>query len=367
DRRQALLLEAHDRRVRELLEVLRVDHAHLADAPVEDDRVGPHAAREEADALKQLAVGDAGRDETDVLAARELLRAVHLVRVGHTHAPGTSALVVVPELEPPEDLAADARERRRREHAFRRAAAPHHHVKTGAGDGDGERRDDVAVLDEVDARTGRADVVDELLVPRPVEDDDGEVLNLAPERVRHDLEVLGDRPIHVDLALRGRADHELLHVRVGRVEQAAALRHRHHRDRVRASLRHEVGALERIDRDVDLRTLAAAHLLADVQHRGLVALALPDDDGPPEGHLVHRLPHGLDRGLVGEAVVAVSDPMRGRDSGGLGDAHELEAWDATVGHGWTHRATRYRLLRAPAARASPPRPRCAAAGRASPP
>src|SRR5581483_5311126 len=124
---------------------------------------------------------------------------------------------------------------------------------------------------------------------------------------------------------------------------------------------------ERIDRDVDLRTLAAAHLLADVQHRGLVALALPDDDGPPEGHLVHRLPHGLDRGLVGEAVVAVSDPMRGRDSGGLGDAHELEAWDATVGHGWTHRATRYRLLRAPAARASPPRPRCAAAGRASPP
>ena len=44
------------------------------------------------------------------------------------------------------------------------------------------------------------------------------------------------------------------------------------------ALRHEVGALERIDGDVDLAALAVADTLADVEHRGLVPLTFADHD-----------------------------------------------------------------------------------------
>jgi len=65
--------------------MLRVDEAHLTHASVEQDGVRPHAAREEADALQQLAVSDAGRDEADVFAAREILGAVDLLLVADAH------------------------------------------------------------------------------------------------------------------------------------------------------------------------------------------------------------------------------------------------------------------------------------------
>jgi hypothetical protein len=53
-----------------------------------------------------------------------------------------------------------------------------------------------------------------------------------------------------------RADGDLVHVDVGRVEQRAAFGHRHHGDRARHVLGAERGALERIDRDVDFRPLS---------------------------------------------------------------------------------------------------------------
>ena len=52
-------------------------------------------------------------------------------------------------------------------------------------------------------------------------------------------------------AARGGADHDLLHVDVGRVEQPAALGSGEHRDRAGAAGGAQVGALERVDRDVD--------------------------------------------------------------------------------------------------------------------
>ena len=40
---------------------------------------------------------------------------------------------------------------------------------------------EVAVADQPDARAGRADLLDELLVSRPIEDDDDEILDVALE------------------------------------------------------------------------------------------------------------------------------------------------------------------------------------------
>ena len=66
----------------------------------------------------------------------------------------------------------------------------------------------------------------------------------------------------------------------------------------------EVRALQRVDRDVDSRDVVASaprppDLLADVEHRSLVALALADDDRAGEVDLVHRPAHRLGRGRVG--------------------------------------------------------------------
>src|SRR5439155_12324276 len=102
----------------------------------------------------------------------------------------------------------------------------------------------------------------------------------------------------------------------------------HYRDCVRPAFRGRVRALERVDRDVDGGTVAAADLLADVEHRRFVTLALADDDRPIEAGVFHAAAHRFDRGLIGGVVVAVTHAMRRGDRGRLRDAHELEA-------GWT--------------------------------
>jgi hypothetical protein len=72
-------------------------------------------------------------------------------------------------------------------------------------------------------------------------------------------------------------DRKLLHVRVGRVEQAAAVSEGHDGDRVRQAVSDEVGAFDRVDRDIDGKA-ALAKFFADVEHRGFIAFAFPDDD-----------------------------------------------------------------------------------------
>ena len=83
-------------------------------------------------------------------------------------------------------------------------------------------------------------------------------------------------------AARDRADRDLVHVRVGRVQELAVLGHRDDRERVVEAVGAQVRPLQRIDGDVDLGRVgvAVAHLLADVEHRRLVALTFADDDRP---------------------------------------------------------------------------------------
>ena len=120
------------------------------------------------------------------------------------------------------------------------------------------------------------------------------------------------------------ADGDLLHVDVGRVEQAAALGHGEDADRIRLVLGAEGRAFERIDGDIDLRALAGADFLADEQHRRFVALALADDDAAVDVDVAEFGAHGLDGGVVGGLLVALAAPVGGGDRGALGDAHQLE-------------------------------------------
>ena len=117
------------------------------------------------------------------------------------------------------------------------------------------------------------------------------------------------------------------------MQQAALLRRGEHGDGIRRAGRAEVRPFERIDRDVDLRERAAgraahrvrqADLLADVQHRRLVALAFADDDRAVDRHRVHHPAHRLDRDLVGLVPVALAHRVGAGNRRLFDDAQEFE-------------------------------------------
>src|SRR5688500_6250335 len=122
----------------------------------------------------------------------------------------------------------------------------------GAGDGGGDRRREVAISDELDTRAGLADVLDQLLVPLALEDDDGEILHVSAEAVRDDAQVGRDGELHAHFAGGRGTNTQLLHIDVGRMEQSAALGNGKHADRAVAPGSDEVGAFERVDGDVYL-------------------------------------------------------------------------------------------------------------------
>ncbi len=163
-----------------------------------------------------------------------------------------------------------------------------------------------------------------LVVPVPVEDDRGDVAHPLAERLGHRVQVRLHRRVEVDGVGRGGPGRDLLHVdaRAG-VEHRAPLRHRDHRDRVVAAERRERGALERVDRDVHERGSAVADLLAVVQHRGFVLLALADHDDAVHRDRVEDEPHRVRRRAVGRVLVAAAHPPSAGERGRLGGADQL--------------------------------------------
>ena len=297
------------------------------------ERRRARAVAEEAHALHQRAFGHAGRRKDQVLARREIGRPIDPPDVGDAH--GRASRLVFRRLddEPRVDVAVEAPHRDGREHALRRPAGAHHGMDAGAGHRRDDRRRQVAIADQLDPRASGADVGNQLGVPGPVEHGDDQVVDVAGQRPRDGPQVVGDRGIEIDHVARRRRDDQLLHVEVGRVQQAAPLRRRKHGNRAGSAGGAEVRALERIDRDVHLRRAEPAaavddvgepDLLADEQHRRLVALALADHDGAVDGHRVELAPHRRHRRLVRLGAVALPHRLRAGDGGLLDDAEELE-------------------------------------------
>ena len=166
---------------------------------------------------------------------------------------------------------------------------------------------------------------DQLLVARAVEDADGDVAGRALLGLRDPADVLGDRGGDVDDVGGGRTGGDLLHVEDRRrVEHRAAVGHRHDRDRVGHALGHQRRAVDRVDRDVALGALPVADLLAVVEHRRVVLLALADDDDALHAHRADQRAHRVDRGAVAAVLVAAADPPARGHRGRLGDPHQLE-------------------------------------------
>ena len=172
---------------------------------------------------------------------------------------------------------------------------------------------------------------DDRVVARPVEDAGGDVGGLDALGPGDGADIILDRPAEVDRALGvSGTDRQLVHIGVGRVEEPALFGNGEHGERVGPRAGGDRRAFERVERDVDLgpAVLRRADLLADIEHRRLVALALADDHGAVHRQRVERGAHRLDRGGIGGVIVAAPDPGRGGDRGGLGYPDHFEHEDS---------------------------------------
>ncbi len=66
------------------------------------------------------------------------------------------------------------------------------------------------------------------------------------------------------------------------------------------------------------------HLLADIQHRRLVAFTFADDDGAVDRDGVERAPHGADGRFVGLVAIALAHGVASADRRLFDDAEEFE-------------------------------------------
>lgn len=208
------------------------------------------------------------------------------------------------------------------QHAFGRAAGTHVQVDARARHGRGDGAEHVAVVDQADARAGLAHGGYEVLMAPAIEDAHVHVLHRLAQRLGHGGDVLGRGLVDAHLAGARGAGGDLLHVGVGANSSAP-----------RGAMAMVVSALGLLAAhrfvpssgstgDVDLFP-ATAQLLADVQHGGLVALALADDDAAREVDLVERLAHGGRGRLVGRHLVALAVPGSAGDGRLLGDGEDF--------------------------------------------
>ncbi len=180
--------------------------------------------------------------------------------------------------------------------------------------------------------------LDNLGVTRAIEDADADLFRRHAFRFGERLHVLSRIGVEIDETVGiAAADGDLVHVDVGRVKQAAALRNRNHRDDVRHRLRRHGRSFERIEGDVDFGSLPGSDFFADEEHRCIVALALADNDAAAHFERVEEAPHAVDRRLVRCVLVTPPDQARGGDCRRFRHPRELKREDAVedfgVGHG----------------------------------
>ena len=251
--------------------------------------------------------------------------------VGMAHRAHTLNLLIRFIQQAPLHLAADTAQRRRCQHAFRRATRPKIDIDLGIRH---RRRDHpvhVAIADQHDPSAGFPALGDQVLVTVTVQDARDKVGDFALLCFCQIAKIGGDRIVQADDSGRQTSAHrDLVHVDIGCVQKVAMFGQCDRGQRIRASLGGQRRALQWIDRDVHAGT-AGADLLTDIQHRRFVHLAFADHHRAVDRHRVERLAHGFHRRAVGLILLALADPMRGRQSRRLGHAHQFQR-EVAVGH-----------------------------------
>ena len=286
----------------------------------------------ELHAVEQQAISDATACETNMLAAGEFLSFIDLIGVADAHLSKTSQVALFGHVSPFRGLsdcrvvdqlalevAAKSTHGCSGDHTLRSGADAHQAVGSGAGETTGDGCLHITIGDGLDACTGGTDFSDQILVTSTVHHNDVQLINGKTQALAEDLDVLSGRLADVHLALGGRRSSQLLHVEVGGIEQTAGLRSRQNSHRTALAIGAEVGALAGVHSEINARTGAAAHFLADVEHRGLIPLALADHDAPAHVDLAHALTHGLNGSRISFIFEATAGEFRGGNGGLLDD------------------------------------------------
>ena len=310
----------------------RVHEADLLGLVGHHQRVRPRAAAEEADALEQLARRSRRSPRT---------RGCSPPRGPRSGRPG-------PRRRGRASSAARSRSSslRNRKRAWispprqRSAAAvitpsgappmPITRVDAGALDRARDRGRHVAVGDELDPGAGRADLGDQVLVARAVEDDDRDVADPrggAPRRSGGTFSA-GGRRMSTQPAATGPTASFSRYVS-GALRQPAPLGRGEHGDRVRPG-RSRRGWSPRAGRPRCRPAAIARRRRARPTCSPMYSIGAssrspsPMTIVPRDVGLVHRPAHRLGRGPVGLVALAAAHEPRGRDRCGLGDADHLE-------------------------------------------
>ena len=194
-----------------------------------------------------------------------------------------------------------------------------------------------AVVDQLDARPGVADLLDQVVVARPVEDDRRDVVRAAAECLRDREDILAHRSQQVDRAARTRSDRELPHVHVGQLQERAGLPDGDHRHRAVAAPRDDAAALERVEGEVD--GLSPGSDRSPGGERRLV-VGRPDHDAALDRERVENAAHRLGGVVLGRLVICPPEPACTREGCALGHTRvrlattEVVVLRRRLGLGW---------------------------------
>src|ERR1700730_3832656 len=218
------------------------------------------------DAVQELAIGDTGCRKRHVLPVDEVVHAVDPSQVFEARRTGLLFIIAGAKPQTALQVAAQALQRAGGQHRLRQTAHTEHHVDPGAFERRHDRRRDVAVAEQGDAGANLPHLVHQGFVARAVEHDDGQIRDLHLLGERNPLQVVLHGIGHVDRTPDIRADGDLLRIHADRgAHQRAALGGGDHGDRIRKTLRHEGGAVDRLERDIPGFAMAVAGRLTNSQ------------------------------------------------------------------------------------------------------
>src|SRR5579872_3102151 len=157
-----------------------LDGAHSARTAPYDDGLGGGAEVVESHAAKEVTVGDGRGREEAVVPGHQV---VGVQDAGEVVAQGFGgpAFLVVARVQDALDLAAQSLHRRGRDHALGRATDAQEDVDAGVGPGGRDRSGHVTVGDRHEPGPGLADLGDEVVVTRAIEDHHAELLDRSVE------------------------------------------------------------------------------------------------------------------------------------------------------------------------------------------
>src|SRR5918996_5778968 len=285
-------------------EVDPVDEPHPVVPRAHDDRVRARAVGQVANSAQEVTVRDAGRGD-DHVARRELVGGEDLVDVVDPVLGGLLDLAPGGRPELRLELSAQAAERRCREYGLPCPPDADGEVVVRPPDRGRDGGGHVAVLDQLDARAAGADLLDQIVMTRAVEDDRRDVLGVAAERVRDRPDVVRHRPVEVDLPAGNGPDGHLAHVHLRQAREAPGLPHGDHRHRSVIAPGDDAPALQWIDGQVDVGSAAADDR---VQGERVVRFVTANDDPPADWELPERVAHRRRGRLLRPAHVPTPEP-----------------------------------------------------------